>query len=1487
MKKMYSMMGSRFALSVIFAFMTLSISACGSDDSSGTTDGDDNPGGCTDNDLDEYCAETDDCDDGNPDINPGASEVCDGIDNNCNLIKDEGCPGVACYDNDTDGYYGNTDECPNGEDCLDSNEDVFPGAPELCDGLDNDCNDSTDEGCDSDGDGPDGDISDGEKPDGDITDATDGDAVEADGDVDIVDGDFVDVNESDGDTEPVDGDTIETGDGDASDGDSSDGDLDGDLPDGDSSDGDVDIPYGLMINEFRYDDVGTDGEEIFIELYGPSGQDLSGCILKKFNRNTGEAVATIDLSGYLVPADAYFVIGYDDPANVLDYTGTEADMLSEFADNVNFGGSWQLSYNTGNSTVVLDTVGYGDGSALLYEGLPCPDVSFDYALSRNPDHVDTDHNLTDFSPCANPTPGASNTECFSSDGDTDGDDDATDGDLSDGDLSDGDDIDEIQCTACEDGACPEGYSCFSYDDTQASWCVKDCTNDGFCPAGSDCLEAGPGLSLCISEVVEAHCSDNDLTFSNACGYDLMIECRDGAELCNADSFSCDENVSTEVDCSNNVDDDTDGFTDCEDYDCSFRPACGWTGIQCSPCEIGNLATCSVGFDCLAWPDVPDRPVCVKICAEQSDCPSDTSCFIDQDLSNCIPDELSYSCIENNLYVVDSCDIEHLEMECNGMIHEICDAGLMDCIPAIDGDVIDGDVSDGDLIDGDVTDGDLTDGDMTDGDIADGDLTDGDLTDGDVTDGDLTDGDITDGDITDGDLTDGDIVITEEFDCTDEIDEDDDSLTDCEDPDCTYTVDCDWDGMQCSICDLDIESSCAEGYDCYIWTQMPERPWCAQSCTVQNDCPPDTICRIDDGYPNCIPAVTSIACVANDAYYTDSCGFEVLGADCNDASESCNDVTGACDDISQWICSGELYNGDNGCDCGCGLIDPDCESGGCTTPECWNVACEACHDGNGSAIDCADAGGHQCETCGPGAACSAGYTCITYTGTEISFCVLDCDNGETCPADSSCVTQDTDHWCIPDILSASCSENDVYYHDACGNQTKVAECDDALEICNPNSGECDAIIFVEDDCSNNADDDDDSLTDCADDDCTYDTDCGWTGVQCSICDINDSAGTCAAGYDCYYWTELPESPWCAQACTLQEDCPPDSICRIDDGYPNCIPSFLDYACHDNDVYLVDSCSTEVLNTECADGTHMCNDATGECDDISLWNCNPAYYNGNDECDCGCGLVDPDCEDGGCAAPNCWEDACYYCYDEAGSGIDCATAGGQQCDACGSGNNCSQGYTCINYTGTDISFCVLDCDLGQACPTDSSCITSGENMWCVPNILSASCADNDVHYFDACGFDILYAECDDATQTCNPVTYTCDGEGPQCSGSCDASYCVDSQDLCFCSASTYSQENCTTAVCAPEGYDSGSCYYHDTQATAFCSCSYSDCSDVQTYCTGLLYNNCTCAASDPCNWQNDQYCDDTCMYAYPGDYFNDAADCAKRGSGTINPKKGPGW
>jgi len=92
-----------------------------------------------------------DCDDTDPTLNPKASERCDGLDNDCNGERDDNATDAPTwfFDGDGDGFGDDstTDvgcEAPTGHvaqpgDCDDIDPLTFPGADELCDALDNDC----------------------------------------------------------------------------------------------------------------------------------------------------------------------------------------------------------------------------------------------------------------------------------------------------------------------------------------------------------------------------------------------------------------------------------------------------------------------------------------------------------------------------------------------------------------------------------------------------------------------------------------------------------------------------------------------------------------------------------------------------------------------------------------------------------------------------------------------------------------------------------------------------------------------------------------------------------------------------------------------------------------------------------------------------------------------------------------------------------------------------------------------------------------------------------------------------------------------------------------------------------------------------------------------------------------------------------------------------------------------------------------------------
>jgi hypothetical protein len=135
---------------------------------------------CSDPDGDGYgigpeCLALD-CNEADAGINPGAPELCDRVDNNCNGDVDEsGATDDDRWYADRDGdragdpddfieACGPTEEYPfpDGDDCDADDGDVYPGAPDFCDGIDNDCEEETSDGADDEAvgtacDGPDDD----------------------------------------------------------------------------------------------------------------------------------------------------------------------------------------------------------------------------------------------------------------------------------------------------------------------------------------------------------------------------------------------------------------------------------------------------------------------------------------------------------------------------------------------------------------------------------------------------------------------------------------------------------------------------------------------------------------------------------------------------------------------------------------------------------------------------------------------------------------------------------------------------------------------------------------------------------------------------------------------------------------------------------------------------------------------------------------------------------------------------------------------------------------------------------------------------------------------------------------------------------------------------------------------------------------------------------------------------------------------------------
>ncbi len=154
----------------------------------------------------------------------------------------------------------------------------------------------------------------------------------------------------------------------------------------------------IYINEVYYDAPGTDSG-CFIELFGTPNLNLNGFTLIGVNGNGGAPYATINLSGYSIPQDGFFVVAQNPWV-------PNADLVTPNADLQNGPDNLELRFNN----IVIDALGYGvlNGWVFTGEWLPATDVNAGRCLGRFPDGADTDNNFVDFNDYDTLTPGLPN-----------------------------------------------------------------------------------------------------------------------------------------------------------------------------------------------------------------------------------------------------------------------------------------------------------------------------------------------------------------------------------------------------------------------------------------------------------------------------------------------------------------------------------------------------------------------------------------------------------------------------------------------------------------------------------------------------------------------------------------------------------------------------------------------------------------------------------------------------------------------------------------------------------------------------------------------------------------------------------------------------------------------------------------------------------------------------------------------------------------------
>lgn len=142
---------------------------------------------------------------------------------------------------------------------------------------------------------------------------------------------------------------------------------------------------GIIINEVCYDTPGSD-TACFVELYGHPGASLDGIEIVGVNGLDGNDYQSVDLTGYLISPDGFFVIAQDSLVANADTITSEVNFQNG-PDNI------ELRFNG----ITIDALGYGSSYFMFTgEGNPAPGTAVSSSLSRYPDGTDTDNNISDF-----------------------------------------------------------------------------------------------------------------------------------------------------------------------------------------------------------------------------------------------------------------------------------------------------------------------------------------------------------------------------------------------------------------------------------------------------------------------------------------------------------------------------------------------------------------------------------------------------------------------------------------------------------------------------------------------------------------------------------------------------------------------------------------------------------------------------------------------------------------------------------------------------------------------------------------------------------------------------------------------------------------------------------------------------------------------------------------------------------------------------------
>ncbi len=230
----------------------------------------------------------------------------------------------------------------------------------------------------------------------------------------------------------------------------------------------------------------------------------------------------------------------------------------------------------------------------------------------------------------------------------------------------------------------------------------DC-DDSDCAGDAACVETACDDGLDNDGDGQTDCADSDCLGTAACG---ESDCDDGSDNDNDGDIDCDDSdcegdpACIETNCTDQLDNDGDGDTDCADSDCEVETVCGATefdctdgfdndgdgDIDCDDSECADLESCNM--NCLevlgCAQDCGTDLACVQGCSAGA-CPSGETAW--NGLSNCMINSCGMACMNG----VDSpacldCINTHCSTQMNECITNTCEEpGETDCVDGVDND----------------------------------------------------------------------------------------------------------------------------------------------------------------------------------------------------------------------------------------------------------------------------------------------------------------------------------------------------------------------------------------------------------------------------------------------------------------------------------------------------------------------------------------------------------------------------------------------------------------------------------------------------------------------------------------------------------------------------------------------------------------------------------------------------------------------------------